>query len=561
MKKGVLITIFVLIIIVLLLALAAGFIYLQVTREPYIPSAAYLKIDLQGEIVDHDTSLFSHKNNIRDIWYHIQRAKIDSRILGIVLKISYLETGLGKIDDIGRLLADFRKSGKPVYAYIDNGGLKEYYLATFADKVYAAKGGGLSINGLAAEALFIKNTLDMLGIKAEFFHIGEYKTAAHMLTQERLTDAHRESLQTLLNDLYESTLERIAANRGLDKEMIRNQIENFSFSGEPYLRARMIDQLLYEDEMYKQHHIDDRLVDFDTYSETSGPYPYRGRDRIAVIFAAGEIYPGQSGKNSLFGGETLGADTLVQQLESVRENPSVKAVVLRVDSPGGSPFASEAIHREIQLLVREKPLVISMSDLAASGGYFLSLSASKIIALPQTLTGSIGVVGGKFVLKDLYDKFGIKKEIVKTAPFADMFSDYRLFSPVEREKYQGYMLTIYDSFVQKVAAGRKLPLAEVEQVARGRVWAGSSALGLKLVDRLGGLLDAIAEARQLAHIPPEVGIGIILYPHKKSLLQTVQEFMGMSASATLNLDYIEKQLRLYQKIFPAMVMPFRLRFN
>jgi protease-4 len=255
----------------------------------------------------------------------------------------------------------------------------------------------------------------------------------------------------------------------------------------------------------------------------------------------------------------MGADTLIEQLTALRKNPAVKAVVLRVDSPGGSPFASDAIRREAELLSEKKPLVISMSDLAASGGFMISLSSSRILALPQTITGSIGIVGGKFIVKGFYDKIGLKKTTLKTTEFADWYSDQRPFSMAERNKFITMMKYIYDSFVELVSRSRKLKIQEVEKIAKGRVWSGLSALELKLVDQWGGLLEAIAAAKKLAKIPPGVEIGVTIYPRKKSLLDMVQELLDSQGGNPL--AHIKSEFGKYKGFFPALLMPYIIQVN
>ena len=562
MRKGILITILVLVIIIIFLALGAGYVYMQFTREPHVAGNSFLKINLSGEIVDSDDSFLSKKHSIRDLWYHLERARIDNRIKGVLLKISYLNAGWAVVEDTGRIIKNFRKSGKKVYAYIEGGGLREYFLATFADKVYAFKGGdSLILNGLAAEAIFLKKTFSNLGIKAEYYHIGEYKTGANMFTEDHLTPAHKESLQKLLDDIFESTLEKIAGNRNIPKEVIKKIISEFSLSSAACVEAHLIDRLVYEDEIIDDLEKEHKIIDFNIYKETGSPLPYLGQDKIAVIFAAGEIHSGCSGGKSLTGGNIMGAGTVTKQLRAVSKNRAVKAVVLRIDSPGGSPFASDAIRREVELLVKKKPLIISMSNLGASGGYQLSLSASKILVLPQTITGSIGVLGGKFIFKGLYDKVGLKKALLKTTEYADWFSDYRGFSTKEKKKFMTVMRRIYDSFVSLVAKNRDLDIEAVEKIARGQVWAGNSAVESGLVDRIGGLLDAIDEAKKLAKIPAEQKVGVKVYPRKKSLWDTVYELMGVGTEAGNPVAGIKAQLSMFKRFFPALLLPYRIEIN
>lgn len=560
MKRGVLVAILVVIVFFLLLILTVGYIYLQFQQEPHIPQNSFLRIKLSGEIVDSDDSFIQRSLSVRDLFCHLQRAKQDNRIKGILLRISSLRTGLAKIEDIGKMVSDFKVSGKPVIAFLESAGLREYYLATFADKIYTFKGAYIFLDGLASEATFFKHTLSKLGVQAEMFHIGEYKTATNTFTEDRMTPAHRESFQALLDDIYISTLMGIARNRDMDLEQIKRVVDESPMVPSAYLQAKFIDKIAYEDEIFKEFDTRYNIVDFDIYRETTSPPPFQGKRKIAVIFASGEINSGESGDKSLFQGKILGSDTLVKQLESVRKNPKIAAVVLRIDSPGGSALASDVIRRKAELLAKEKPLVISMADLAASGGYWIAMASPKIMALPQTITGSIGVIAGKFVLKNLYDHIGINKEIVKTSTYADMFSDYRRFTPEERQKLQQMMEIVYHDFLELVADNRNLDISEVDSVARGRVWAGKTAQELKLVDKMGGLLDAIDEARTLAKIPANEKIDVTVYPRKKTFLDFVFNVIDTKIHAPLKID-IEAKLEQYQHFFPALIMPYQITFK
>ena len=562
MKRGALITLLVVIVILLGLFIIGGFIYLQFNQEPYVPEKAYLKIELSGPLADTTPSRFpgisSAAISIQDLWYQLERAAIDERIKGVLLRISYLETGFAKIEEIGRLLKNFSRSKKLVMAFIIDGGLKEYYLASFADKVIMFKGGMLSISGIGAEAVFLKNTLSKLGIQAQIFHIGDYKTASNTFSEDHMTPAHRESMQALIDDLYRAVIAGIAANRKLDAREVKKVLDQSPLALEEYVKMKMIDSLGYEDELHGLLKSQYPEVSFKTYAKTKAPLPFNGAKKIAVIFAAGEINMGRSGSQSLLGGDVLGADTLAEQLRQARNNYAVKAVVLRVDSPGGSAVASDVILREAELLARKKPLVISMSDLAASGGYWISMSAQKIFAWPETITGSIGIISGKFVLKGLYDKLGINKEIVKTSEFAGMYSDYQPFSDREKEKIMADMQKIYGEFLKKVADNRKIALTEVDKIARGRVWSGQAALGLRLVDGLGGLNEALAEAKKLAHIPLIEKIGVRIYPQKKSFWEMLFELADVKAQNPLD---VQARLEVYKRFFPAMTMPFLIKCN
>jgi protease-4 len=563
MKRGVLIAILIIVIFVVFLALLGGFIYLQFNQEPSIPENAFLKINFSGNIIDNNESITKSDLSIRDLFYHIKRAGMDNRIKGIILKISGIQTGFSKIEDIGAMLTDFRKSGKKVLAFIESGGLREYYLASFADRISVLKGWDLIIYGLASEAVFLKNTLTKLGIQAEMYHVGDYKTAANMFTENKMTPSHKESIQTLLDDIYASVLDGISKRRHIKFETLKGLFQESPLTNQDYQKNGLIDDSIFEDEIFDRMKAKYKIVDFNIYKETSSPKPFRGKKKIAVIFASGEIHLGKSGNGDspFFSSKMLGSETLVSQLDSVRRNPDFKAAVLRIDSPGGSALASEVIRRKIELFRDKKPLVISMSDLAASGGYWISTSGSIILALPQTITGSIGVVGGKFVLKGLYDMIGMNKEILKTSKYADMFSDYKLFTQDEKDKLMTLMEKVYVTFLKIVSQSRHIKVAEVEKIARGRVWSGKAAEKLKLIDRFGGILDALDEAKKLAKIPKSEEIGIRIYPKQKSLLDYILEMVGFQAKEFNPILGIEKRIQKYNRFFPALLMPYVLDIN
>lgn len=562
MKRGALIALLVFIVILLGLFIIGGFIYMQFTQEPYVPEKALLKIELSGAIPDTAASRFpgigAPALSVQELWYQLQRAAVDDRIKGVLVRISYLETGFAKVDQIGRLLKKFSLSKKPVLAFIVDGGLKEYYLASFADKVTMFKGGMLGISGIGAEALFLKNTLSKLGIQADIYHIGDYKTASNTFKEERMTPAHREATQALIDDVYAAVIDGIAANRRLDAREVKKIVDQSPLPLDEYVKAKMIDGIGYEDELHGSLKAQHPEVSFRTYAKTSAPLPFGGAKKIAVIFAAGEINLGRSGGQSLLGDAVLGADTLAEQLRQARNNFAVKAVVLRVDSPGGSAVASDVILREAELLAKKKPLVISMSDLAASGGYWISMAAQKILAEPETITGSIGIISGKFVLKGLYDKLGINKELVTTSEFAGMYSDYQPFSERERQKVLAEMGFIYREFLKKVAHNRKLDTDAVEKIARGRVWSGKRALDLGLIDGLGGLNEAVDEAKKLARIPTAEKVGVRVYPQKKSFWEMVLSLTDARVENPLD---VQARLKVYKRFFPAMAMPFSLVLN
>jgi protease IV len=562
MKRGCLITILVVVVVLLALFIVGGFIYMQFTAEPYVPEQGYLQINLGGPLPDSATPSFpklgAQPVSVRDLWYQLERARVDRRVKGVAVKIAYLQCGFAKIEEIGRLLQSFKQSQKPVLAYIEDGGLHDYYLASFADKVLVNQGSMLTLNGIAAEAMFLKNTLNKLGVKPEIFHIGDYKTAANTFTEDHMTPAHRESYSVLLADISNAIVDGIARNRKLDRNAVQRVLNESPLPAERYLREKWFDALCYEDQITSYFKSEYSRIDFKTYCKTTAPEPFSGPNQIAVIFAGGEINSGASGGQSLFGGDVLGSDTVARELAQVRKSSAIKAVVLRIDSPGGSAVASDVMLREAQLLADKKPLVISMSDLAASGGYWLAMAGARILAQPETLTGSIGVVHGKFVLKGLYDTIGVTKEMIRTTPNAGMYSDYEAFTPQEKEKVIAAMNGVYDQFLEKVAKNRKKTKAEVDKIGQGRVWSGSAALRLNLIDALGGLPEAIAEARKLAKLPANENIGIRMYPVKKDLWDLILELGDVEVKSPVD---IEAKLKPYAHFFPALISPYQINLR
>ncbi len=564
MKKGFFVGILLFIIVILVFVGIGGYFYLKMNEEPSIAENSILRIELAGSIKDNNGSYLKKGVSIRDLFYQVRRAKIDKRIKAIYLNISSFSAGFAKTEDIGLIIKDFRESNKKVYAFVETGGLREIYLASFADKVFLFKGGYFYLNGLASEAMFLKDSLSKIGIEAQLFHRGDYKTYSNMFMEEGMTEPHRDSLQTLLDDIYNSTLNGLAKNRKIDVAKIKALINELPITNEPFKKIGLVDVIGYDDEVIKEIKGNNEFINYSVYKETTKPLPFKGNKKIAVIFVAGEIHSGKSGGKSLFGNKILGSTTVAAQLKKARLDKNVKAVVLRIDSPGGSAVASEVIRREASLIAKEKHLVISMGDVAASGGYWISMASSSIFALEQTITASIGVVTGKFVLKGLYDKIGLKKTILKTSDYADIYSDYKKFDERELRKINLSLNSTYNDFVNLVSKSRGIKREKLVQsedrsiipIAEGRVWSGLNAKRLKLIDKIGGLYAAINEAKKLSGIKDTEEIGISIYPKRPTLMSLIMSYLGGGTSMITSPMDITKKLSVYNKFFPAFVMPY-----
>lgn len=495
-----------------------------------ISSNSVLVLDLSGSIqeqrpVDFSNALFGSQTLVlHEITDALDAARTDSRIKGLVVRIGPLDTGWAKLEEIHSHLLAFRASGKPSVCYMGYDGEEnpEYYIATGCDQIWLTPSNTLGVRGMMAEATFLRGTLDKLKIVPDFYHIAEYKTATNQLTEKKFTPAHREEVASLLNSLYDQYLTEVSSARHMDRAQFATLVQKGPFLPQEALQNKLVDRLGYWDQVqnfFRQKTGQWKPVGFAQYrqglSDGSGP-------KIAIIYASGEIVSGAS-QTTPTGGSVMGGDSVAAELRDARNDSSIKAIVLRVDSPGGSSAASEVIRREVELAHQKKPVVVSMSDLAASGGYWISMSADKIVADPDTITASIGVLAGKMNISGLYKLLGLSTDYVATSSNATLYSAQQDFTPAQQQVVKKMLQDIYTSFTQGVAQGRNLPLATVQKIAKGRVWSGEQAKGLGLVDDLGGVDRAVTVAKELAHIPADSSVEIVRMPKSKTLFDLFLE--------------------------------------
>jgi protease-4 len=495
-------------------------------QRPSIKDNSVLALRVSGSLPDYVPEnplnrLFSSPpQSLTSLISQFRKAKVDKRISAIVLDIDASDTGWAKAEEVRGAIEDFKSSGKPVYAYMETGFNKDYYIAAACDKIYLPPSGELFVNGLAADVMFFRGSLDKLGVYPDVYQIGKYKSAGDMFTQKQMTDAHREFINSLLDDLYGRLVEAIAQGRKKSPDDVKKLIDSAPYSAAQAKDAGLIDGLLYRDEVDKE--LKKRLGykdSDDLHIARAGDYKQITQeslglnkgDKVAVVYAAGDIVSGSSSFGSS-GEETIGSDSLVKTLKEVADDKTIKAVVLRIDSPGGSGLASDIIWRGVEAVKEKKPVVVSMSDVAASGGYYIACNANKIVAEPSTITGSIGVVGGKPVVKGFYDWIGISNEYVLRGTNAGMFRESEKFTDSERAKFQEFLKGTYDDFTSKVAKGRKKDQAYIDSIGQGRVWTGKQGKDNGLVDEYGGLDKAIEIAKQLANIPANKGVQRIVRP-------------------------------------------------
>jgi protease-4 len=452
----------------------------------------------------------------------LDRAAADKSVKAVLLRVGFLtDAGWARVQELRDAVLRFRKSGKPVYAHIESCGNAEYYLASAADKVYAVPTAIVAVVGLASEVSFFKAGFDKLGVEAQFEGVGEYKNAPNQFTETGFTAPHREQTEALLDSLDRQFVEALAQGRKRTPEQVREWLDGGPYEAKDALRLGLIDELLYRDQVEARIEGGAR-VGASAYARGSeGTFAGFGRPRIALVYAQGEIMPGRSVSGPF--GETAGSETISAALREAREDDGVRAVVLRVDSPGGSGAASDVIWREVSETRRRKPVIVSMGDVAASGGYYIAMAGDVIVAQPATITGSIGVFGGKFSLRGLYDKLGIVKETVARGRHATIFSEYRPWDDSEREHMHALMSAFYRDFVGRVAEHRSKTYEQAHQVARGRVWSGAEALANGLVDRLGGLDTALSVAKEKAGIPADQEVTLVALPARKGLFELLFE--------------------------------------
>jgi protease IV len=530
-------------------------LYVLFGREPAVPSEATLVLRVGGdlsEIAPADVVGYLRgvkAPTVRSIVDNLRKARVDSRVHGIVLKPTGFSSPFwGKVQEIREAVLEFKKSGKPVYAYIEYGGDREYYLATAADKVYLMPAAPLDLTGVASYELFLRGTLDKIGAYPDLHHIGDYKTAVNTFTEKGFTAAHKEMDESLNRDLYEQIVRGIADARKMNEADVRRVIDEGPFLPEEAVKAGLVDDVAYEDQVQEKMGAGRgrRDIEADDYGRVSpGSLGLNRGPRIAVIYAAGTINSGRSGYDPI-NGAIAGSDTINEYIRQARRDRSVRAIVLRIDSPGGSATASDAIWRELTITRNERsdrPLIASMSDLAASGGYYIAMPAQVIVAQPSTLTGSIGIFGGKVVTGGVYEKLGARIDSTSIGKNAEINSPARPYNPQEVKKLQEQLQSFYDEFIEKAAESRHTTPENIDQLAQGRVWTGRQAKQNHLVDELGGLDRAVAIAKQHAKIPVDSDVELVIYPPRKSFYELVSdqlsgsgESVAMSAWLNANLS-------------------------
>jgi len=523
-SRGSRIVLLIIIIFFLIIIPIVALMNLEPVRMPGRGKTAVL-VDVRGELLDY-TPPFSpglifgkRRLTLTDVINGLDKASEDRNVSVVIMRIFPSTAGIAKCEEIEEAVKRVRSKGKPVYAFSPILSGNGYLIASACDSIFMPSSGYLLIPGFASSALFFKGTLDKLGINPNMDRIGEYKSAPEAYTEKKRTSESRRMTDWLLGDIYNRFVQGIADNRGRDCETVRTWIDRAIFSPITALENGLIDRIRQWDEIIDDAKSDGAAVVslsryLEGYPRSRGP----ASSKIAVIHAQGVITMGRSGFDLSYGMK-MGSESIIRELKRVREDGSVKAVVMRVDSPGGDAIASDLISREVEITSKVKPVVVSMSDVAASGGYEISFRADRIVALPSTFTGSIGSYMGKMNVRGFYNKLGMTKDEMGYGEKSLMFSDYRDFSPEEWKALREEHRNFYRHWISEIARFRGMSVGRVDSLARGRVWTGRQARDRGLVDELGGLERAVSLACRLAGIEDSSRVQVVHYPGRMSFLQ------------------------------------------
>lgn len=500
-------------------------------RKDRVPRKTVLELNLGKGIVEHipdvplAKAMMGKPLELKNVVGALEKASTDDRVLGLLVRTGKSSLGWAQIQEIRNAISAFREHDKPALAFAESfgelsAGNKTYYLATSCDEIYMQPSGDLGITGLISETPFLGGTMNKLDMKPRLDSRKEYKTAKNILTETDYTESHREANKKIVESIFEQTVEAISRTRGLPGEEVETLFDDGPLLGKEALDAKLVDGLLYRSEIYdilrEKFGRGSKALSLKEYLKRAGA-PYRKGETVALIYGTGQVARGSNKYNPVSGAMIMGSDDITSAFRTAIKDKHVKAIIFRVNSPGGSYVASDAIWKAT-LRAREagKPVIVTMGDVAGSGGYFVSMAANKIIAQPGAITGSIGVVGGKIITRDFWNKLGISFDDVQTSEHASMWSMQHDYSPEEWARLQDWLDRIYKDFTEKVASGRGLSMERVQEIAKGRIWTGQDARDLGLVDELGGFKSAIKFAKKEAQIPEDKSVKLKVFPRKRS---------------------------------------------
>ncbi|MFI5366122.1 MAG: signal peptide peptidase SppA [Candidatus Binatia bacterium] len=544
------------VLVILLVLIVGGLLLRARLRGPRIKPGSYLLLDVGGVFAEAPPQdivgrlLRGREHTLIDLLTMIREARVDKRIKGVIVRIGRFDSGWAKVQDIRDALLEFKQSAKPLLALIEHeatGGNKEYYLAATADRVYLSPSSTAPLSGLAAQFQFLGGVWEKLDIQMDVEKIREYKTFGDMIANKEMTAAHREMANSILDSIDAQLVSGLAQGRGLEPAAVRALIDQCPVAPAELEAAHLSNGTKHLQDLQDELGADTPLVQMKDYAQVSASSLGLGAGpKIGVVYAVGTIVTGESGSG--VEGQTLGAQTVSDALAEVAADDDVRAIIFRIDSPGGSALASDMIWRATQAARKQKPVIVSMSDVAGSGGYYIAAGATKIVAQPATMTGSIGVVFARPNIRGLLARLGVNTETITRGKFADLDDLTTPLRPDARQKLIDEMTHIYDVFVDRVATGRSLTAERVNEIGRGRVWTGAQAKENGLVDELGGFASAVQLAKQAASIDAKREVELVFYPEREALFERVAELLS-----TRVVEVVPETLR---SALRSVVVPF-----
>jgi protease IV len=510
-----------------------------------VPSKTILEANLEQSFMENapDTPtahlLTSDRQTLRDVVDAIDRGAADDRVVGMIARIGAAPMSMAQVQEIRDAVKRFRAHKKFAVAYSETfgefgPGNGAYYLATAFDEIYLQPSGDVGLTGIIMESPFIKGTLGKLGVSFHGDHRYEYKNALNFYTESKFTAPHKEAMTAIMNAWFNQMKDGVCAARGIAPEKFQAIVDAGPYLGKEAVEAKLVDGVAYRDEVYGKVKTragnDAKLLYLDKYLERAGR-PYQRGKKIALVYGVGGVTRGKSDYDPVQGNQTMGSETVAGAIRAAVQDEDVKAILFRVDSPGGSYVASDTIWREvINAHQAHKPVIVSMGNLAGSGGYFVAMAADKIVAQPGTITASIGVLGGKMLTSGLWGKVGLSWDEVHQGDKATMFTGTQDYTPAQWGRFQAWLDRVYVDFTGKVAEGRKLPKDKVLEIAKGRIWSGEDAKKLGLVDELGGFDTALKLAKKAIGVAESDDVEIVEYPRPKTFLETLVQRRGADNS-------------------------------
>ena len=522
-------------------------------RGAEFDSPGVLVLDLDAPVVERAppdlfaAELLGAHVELLDVALALDRAARDDRIEAVLVKLRWPAYGWAKAEEIRSRLERFKESGKPVHAWASVTNELGYYVASAADSIWLLPGADIEMNGFAARTPFVKRLLEKIGVDPQVVAIGAYKSAGDVLRRTNMSDPDREATRAVLEGIHSNFVEKVVDARGVDAERLVSAMEEGIYRARDLEAVGLVDGERHEGDLVRSmiaaatdgreeigaDELGSRQIDVRDYAKDLPDREGEIGGTVALVYASGTITGGESGFDPVFG-QTIGADGMTRMLRQVAADEEAAAAVIRIDSPGGDAFASEEIWAAVEELKERMPVIVSMSDVAASGGYYIASAADSIVAEPVTITGSIGVVAVLFNLRELWNKLGIDWDAVQTGPAADFPPTDRPLTDEEAATFERLVESTYRMFVDRVAQGRDLSTSAVDEVAQGRVWTGAAAVERKLVDRLGGLDTALEVAKGAAGIDPETRVRLHVYPRHPTFLEQLRQALriqGMPASS------------------------------